>query len=360
MKKMKLGVALVAAVLLLGTAGASVAQNIGQNQNLGLWLPNVSPGAVIGQTFGITDIKIVYHRPSVNERTIWGGIVPYGQVWRTGANENTLISFSTTVEIEGQELAAGTYGLHALPGESEWEIIFSKDTSAWGSFAYDDANDALRVKVTPEESAHQEQMAFTVDEVTNDSAVVSLHWEKLRVPVKVNANTNDLVLASVNRQLTGLAQFNWIGWNQAAGWCLNNDLNLDEGLQWADNSIQAERRFDNLSTKSQLLAKLGRNDESTETMSAALDMANPGQLHQYGRQLLGQEKKDEAMAIFERNAHENPETWFIGVGLARGHAAFGRFDKAAEAMKEALTQAPDNQKTYIQGLVTRLESGENI
>ncbi len=352
---------LICGALALALAAAPLAaQGIGQNQIPGLWLPNASPGAEVAQTVGLTNIRITYHRPAVNERTIWGGLVPWGQVWRTGANENTLISFSHDVKVEGQALPAGTYGLHTLPGEEEWQIIFSHDNTAWGSFSYDQSRDALRVTVQPQEGEHQERMLFTFDQPDNDSVTVALRWEKLRVPFRVEVDTPALVLASIRDQLKGLSQFTWIGWNQAATYCLQNDLNLEEALGWTDNSIQAEERFDNLSTKAQILAKLDRDEESAQVLAHALEVASPLQMHGYGRQLLAQGKKEEAMKVFQDNAERNPDAWFIGVGLARGHAAFGRFEEAAQQMRVALEAAPENQKTYIQGLVEQLERGENI
>src|SRR5438067_5240186 len=112
-------------------------------------LPRPSQHAVVTQRIGVTDITIKYHRPLVNDRKIWGGLVPYGQVWRAGANFNTMISFTDPVTIEGQPLAAGTYGLHMIPNADEWTIIFSKNSTSWGSFTYDQAEDALRVNVKP-------------------------------------------------------------------------------------------------------------------------------------------------------------------------------------------------------------------
>ena len=333
------------------------AQGIGQNQVPGLWLPNASPGASVGQTIGLTNVEIVYHRPAVNEREIWGGLVPYGQVWRSGANENTLISFSSDVSVEGQPLAAGTYGLHTLPGEGEWEIVFSNDNTAWGSFSYNQENDALRVKVKPESAPHLERLAYGFDDVDGQGAVVALRWEKLRVPFKVEVDP-ELVLANIRDQLKGLAQFNWPGWNQAAGYCLQNDVNLEEALTWADNSIQAEKRFDNLSTKSQILAKTGQGADAAETMTEALEIANAGQLHNHGRQLQAQGKNEEALEIFKRNATQHADAWFVEVGLARGYSALGNFEEAVKNMKIAKERAPEGQKAYIQGLVDQLEQGK--
>jgi hypothetical protein len=149
-----------------------------------LRLPEVSPAATVGQTVGITDIAITYHRPAVNKRKIWGGLVPYGVLWRAGANENTTISFSTAVKVEGQALPAGTYGMFLIPDPSQWTVVFSKFTGDWGTYNYDQSEDAARVMVTPQTTPeNQERLAFTFDDLTTNSANASLRWEKIRVPV---------------------------------------------------------------------------------------------------------------------------------------------------------------------------------
>ena len=139
---------------------------------------------MVTQRIGITDITINYHRPLIKGRKVWGGLVPYGQPWRAGANENTTISFSDPVTIEGQPLAAGTYGLHMIPTETDWTIAFSKTNTAWGSFTYDKAEDALRVTVKPAASDFHEALTYDFDDLGPDSTVVTLRWEKLAVPFR--------------------------------------------------------------------------------------------------------------------------------------------------------------------------------
>ena len=332
-----------------------------QRQPQHIYTPMASPHASVHQTIGVTEMSVDYHRPAVNDRDLWGSLIPYGQMWRTGANENTVVSFSTDVSVEGQALAAGSYGLHTIPGESEWEVVFSHDTSAWGSFAYDQAQDALRVQVTSGEAPFfQERLAFTFEDVDNEKATLALHWGNLRVPIQITADTHELALASFRDQLKGLSRFFWPGWNQAANYALQNDVALEEALTWADSSIQAEERFDNLSTKAQLLVKLDRADEANEIMSRALGMGNAGQLHNYARQLLGQDRKEDALEVFQRNVEQNGDAWFVELGLARGYSALGQFEKAAEQMRIAVGRAPEPQKAYVQGLVEQLEAGKDI
>jgi hypothetical protein len=329
-------------------------------QALNLSLPAASPKAVVSQTIGVTDISITYHRPGVKGRKIWGGLVPYGEVWRAGADENTMISFSTDVTVNGKPLAAGAYGLHTIPGASEWTIIFSRDTTAWGSYSYDQSRDALRVTARPEEAPSQERMLFTFDDVTDDSATLSLRWEKLRVPITIKVDTKKLTLESIRSQLKGLAQFFWVGWSEAANWALENQVAYEEALGWIDRSIQVEERFDNLSTKAQLLERTGKADEAAKIMERAMTKATPLQVNSYGRSLLAQGKKTEAMKVFQKNAELHPESYVVHVGLARGYCAMGDFDRAMPAMQRAYEMAPADRKTTIQGLLERLKKKENI
>ena len=345
-----LGCALLAAGLL--QAGTAAAQTVKT--------PNVSQKASVSQTIGLTDITIVYHRPLVNGRTIWGGLEPYDQVWRAGANENTTIAFTTDVTIDGQPLPAGTYGLHMIPSQDQWTVIFSKDHLSWGSYFYDQAEDALRVTVKPAAAEHHEALTYEFMDPKPDSVVAALKWDKIAVPFKIGVDTKNTVLASIKQDLQSLSGFAWDGFASAAAWAVQNDVNLDEALTWADRSIQIEERFENLQTKSQLLAKLGKDAESAQVMASALERGNAGQIHNYGRQLLAEGKKQEALAIFQKNAEKNPDAWFVGAGLARAQAAVGDFDAAVVNMKKALAKAPEPQKAQIQALVQRLEKKENI
>ena len=351
-----LTLALVAGSLLaIGTASA---QN--QNQSLALDLPLASQRAAAEQRLGVTDIRIDYHRPEVRGRKIWGDLVPYGQVWRAGANENTVIRFGGPVTVEGQPLPKGSYGLHMIPTESTWTVIFSKNSTSWGSFSYDEKEDALRVTVKPHPAEMQEGLSYTFEDPHPDSAAVTLRWEKIAVPFQVKVDVNAATIASLHEQLRGLQAYSWLGWNDAATWAIENKTNYEEALKWADTSIQNEERYENLDTKSQLLRLTGKTAEADAAQQKALAIAGPLQLHNYGRQLLTQKKTAEAVKIFETNAKKNPTVWFVYMGLARGQSAQGRFPEAAKNAKEALSRAPDAQKKYLQGLVDKLESRKDI
>src|SRR5271167_1610523 len=230
-------------------------------------LPELSQAGTVTQTIGISTVTINYHRPLVGGRKIFGKApAPYAKVWRSGANENTTIRFSDDTTVEGKPLAAGTYGLHMIPGKDEWTIIFSKNSSSWGSFSYDEKEDALRVTVKPQTESNVEALTYTFDDVKPDSADVTLRWEKVAVPFKVGFDVKALTLKSIHNQLRSVGGFTWAGYDEAAQWCLDNNYNLEEALKWEDTSIDNESRFENWETKSRILAAMGKTDESQKAM----------------------------------------------------------------------------------------------
>jgi Protein of unknown function (DUF2911) len=346
-------------VLLLFQVTALFA-SLAHAQSTILDLPRQSQHAVVTQRIGITDITVNYHRPQVNGRKIWGSIVPFGQVWRAGANENTTIAFSDPVTVEGKPLPKGTYGLHMIPNEKEWTVIFSQNSTSWGSFTYDEKEDALRVTVKPQQAELHEALAYDFDDVKPDSAVVTLRWEKLAVPFKVGVNTNEIVQASLHNQLRGLAQYTWFGWDDAATYLVTNKLNMEDALKYEDQSIQNEERFDNLITKSQVLEALGRKDEAMTARNKAISMANALQLHGYGRQLQTQGQQAQAFEIFQMNIKKNPDHWIVHNESARIACSKGDFDNAVKEMKISANGAPAQTKPFLEALVRRLEAKEDI
>lgn len=323
-------------------------------------LPRQSQHAVVEQRIGITDITINYHRPLANGRRIWGGVVPYGQVWRAGANENTTISFSDPVTIEGKPLDKGTYGLHMIPGETEWTVIFSKMSNAWGSFTYDEKEDALRVTVKPQATEAHDALTYDFDQLKTDSAVATMRWDKIAVPFTVAVNVNQIVQESLHKQLRGLSQYTWEGWDDAATYLVDNKVGLDDALKYEDESIKNEERFDNLLTKSRILDAMGRKDEAKSTLDKGLTMANSQQLYAYGRQLQRAKKQDEAFAIYRTGYKRYPNDWLSHAGMARIYSGQGDFDNAQKELKLSLAGAPDQQKQLIENMLKRLESKQDI
>ena len=348
----------VRGVILLGVLLACATMAHAQSFVLDLPLP--SQRAEIVQRVGLTDVTISYHRPLVNNRKVWGTLVPYGQVWRAGANENTTIQFTDPVMIEGKALDRGTYGLHMIPDQQQWTIIFSKNSTSWGSFTYDQAEDALRVTVKPETADFHEALTYDFDSPTADSSTITLRWEKVAVPFKVSVNVNEVVAQSLHKQLRGLAQYTWEGWDDASNYLLTNKGDLNEALKDSNQSIQVEERFDNLVTKSKVLTALGQTDQAKVSLDKALAIATPIQIHSYGRQLQAEKHPEQAYAIFRSNAQKHPDQWFVHSGLARVYCSQGDYDNAAKEMKLALAGAPDQQKAYVANLVKRLEAKDNI
>jgi hypothetical protein len=324
-------------------------------------LPRQSQHAVVMQRIGITDITVNYHRPLATDRQIWGKLVPYGQVWRAGANENTTVTFTDPVTIEGQPLDKGTYGLHMIPGESQWTVIFSKVSTAWGSFSYKQDEDALRVTVKPHASEFHDALTYDFDDVKPESAVVTMRWEKVEVPFKVDVKVNEIVEAGIHRQIRGLNQYYWEGWDDAAGYFLASKTNLEEALKDEDQSIRTEERFDNVMNKSRILDAMGRNDDATAARNKALEMASAQQLYFYGRQLQGEKKQEEALALYRSNAKKFPDYWTSHVGMARVYSSQGDYDKAVKEMQTALTSVPDDaNKSNLENYVKRLQSKDDI
>lgn len=255
-------------------------------------VPRPSQKASVMQTIGVTDVKITYSRPGVKGRKIWGdplpeqastkgeatldnqnvrpkeaAIVPYGHIWRTGANEATMFDVTDDVLINGQKLAAGSYSLHTIPTKTEWTIVFNGTANQWGSFNYDPAKDTLRVKAKPEwKNESQEWLEFTFDPVTENSAQVNIRWEKISVPFTVSiADVNATTLAKL-RAIVGAAKpDDWRTPMQAGNWVVNqNNITTDdaEGMAWLDQSIKIKETFQNLSVKANALYKTGKKDEA--------------------------------------------------------------------------------------------------
>ena len=323
-------------------------------------LPDVSQAAVIKQRVGLTDIKVTYHRPLVNGRKIWGGLVPLGEVWRAGANENTTVEVSSDVTVEGQPLPKGTYGLHMIPTADTWTVIFSKMATAWGSYSYDQKEDALRVTVKPHPTEMEDALEYEFEDLKADSATLTLKWEKLAVPVKI-AVSPEATLANIRGQMRGIAQYQWQPPMQAAQFCLTHKINLDEALKWVNLSIQNEERFENLVTKADLQKAMNKPDDAKKTWDQALAKTTAQGLYGYGRRLQTEKRDAEAMDIFKEVAKRYPDTAYAHLSNARIKSAAGDFAGAAEDAKKAQAAAvTDQQKNSIKALIDRLNAKQDI
>ena len=340
--------------------GSAQAQFKNGSQATELNLPRISQHGVTTQTIGISTVTIDYSRPLAGTREVWGKTVPYGKVWRSGANENTTITFSDDVAIEGKPLAAGTYGLHMIPDKDQWTIIFSKNSTSWGSFSYDEKEDALRVTVKPATDQAFDTLTYTFDDVKPDSALATLRWEKLAVPFRVSVDVKAATLKSIRNQLRSVGGFTWAGYDEAANWCLDNNYNLEEALKWEDTSIQNEDRFENLETKSRILDAMGKKDEAAKTLSAAFAKATATQLYVYARGLQRSGDTKRAFELYPQVAKKDPNHWLSHLAQARLASHSGDYASASKEMKLAIAGAPDANKPFLEPMLAKLETKADI
>jgi Protein of unknown function (DUF2911). len=343
--------------LLASSAGAQFKNG---SQPTELNIPRVSQRASVTQRIGLTDITIVYHRPAVGGREIWGKTVPYGKTWRTGANENTTITFTDDVTLEGKTLAAGTYGLHTIPDKDQWTIIFSRNATSWGSFSYDEKEDALRVTVKPRAAEAFEQLTYTFEEVKPESAVATLRWEKLAVPFHIGVDVKAVVLRSIKNELRNVGGFTWAGYDEAAQWCLDNNYNLEEALKWEQTSIDNEPRFENWETRSRILNAMGKKEDADKALATALEKANAIQLYVYARGLQRQGDNKRAFELYPQVPKKDANHWISHLALARIDSNKGDFPAAAKEMTQAISGAPEANKPFLEPLLKRLEAKDDI
>ena len=363
---------LIALIFLL-SANFCIAQNLTITPNGG------NKKASVSERIGITDVTIHYDRPGVKGREgkIWGSLVPYGFTdlgfgtskaapWRAGANENTTISFSTDVMVEGKPLAAGTYGLFIAMGETDATVIFSRNNNSWGSFFYDQKEDALRVNVkTIKTTEKTERLKYEFSDQTENSAIVSLMWEYLKIPFSVSVDYVKTQMQSFKNELTSDKGFKWEAWAQAVNFAVANNADLEQAMLWSDYSINGpfigQKNFTTLSTKASLLKKMGKKEEADALMKEATPLATMQELHNYARQLLKEKRNAEALEAFKLNAKKNPNVFTTNMGLTRGYSANGDYKNAGKYAKLALGQAPDKQnKDAIEGYIKMLAEGKDI
>ena len=338
------------------------------------------------QQIGPVKVSIDYSSPHVHSPQgvdrrgkVWGTLVPWGMAnlgfgtckecpWRVGANVNTIFTTSHDIQVNGSMLPAGSYALFAIPQQDEWTWIFSKNHTSWGSFFYDPAEDALRVKAKPEKAEYREVLTFDFTERKDDHATVAMKWEELAVPIEITVpNVSDLYIADISHELRNSPGFNDASWDQAARYALDNK-HPAEGLKWAtaaadDKSGIGRKNFTNLMTLADAQEANGKTAEATKTRDEAMNhpTTTPFDLHGYARQLMAKGKNEEALKVFELNAKRNPGVWPVNFGLARGYSAVGRYPEALKYAKLALPQAPDevNRKS-IEGAIKKLEAGQDI
>ncbi|MDZ4715602.1 MAG: DUF2911 domain-containing protein [Cytophagales bacterium] len=340
----------------------------------------------VTQWIGPVEVTIRYnspdvHDPSGQDRTgkIWGTSVAHYEYidqgfgpakaapWRAGANENTTFTVSHDVLVEGKELKAGTYGLFlAVQKEGPWTWIFSKNSTSWGSYFYNQAEDALRVDVATQDGPYTEYLTFGFDERKANSAVAYLQWEKKKIPFRIEVpKINELYLSQIRQELRSSQGFDYRNFSNAAQFCVRNNTNLEEALAWSeaamDPNIGGVEDFSTLQTKSMVLSAMGKAAEANTVMDKAVKLpsATVTAVHQYGRTLLAAGEKERAIQIFQHNAKTHPEEKFTpNVGLARAYAASGDKKKAVKYWDLALRNLPENQKinkAYYEGELKKVK-----
>lgn len=318
-------------------------------------LPNASQKAKVYQQVGVTDIAIVYHRPLVKGREVFGKMVPFGKVWRTGANENTVIKFSTDVTINGKELKAGKYGFHAIPNKDTWTLIFNKDNESWGSYFYNKENDVLRVDVKPSTVSHNELLTYSFTDVTSNEATINLAWDKTAVSFKVHANTKDLTIASLKTQMKSLPFWGWTGLYNAANYTLTNNTHLEDGLTWINRSIRNNKNFTNLMLKSQILEKLNRSEEAKPLVSEAFSMGTINQINRYAYFKFQAKDNSAGLAALKHNIKNSPKNYQSYTAMAWGYTNAGNKKEAMKMYKKALKMAPKDKIEGIEKAMTALK-----
>jgi hypothetical protein len=374
--------------LCLGAAAALLVSGSAHAQLGGLTLSPSGDNqfAAVTQGIGPVRVTITYNSPDVHspfgeDRTgkIWGTLVPFGPTnlgpyatcgnvcpWRGGANENTTFTTTHDIKVQGQPLPAGTYGLFFYADPVEWTIIFSKNSTSWGSFYYDPKEDALRIKAKPVKNEYNEYLTYAFFDRKPSSATAALLWENLRLPFTLSVdNVDQLYLEGIRKQLRSQMGFNWQNYQSAAYFCLTHKMALDDGLKWAKSAVNppnGSENFVTISTLAQLEEANGQTEESKKTIAKALEMpAGVLDLHQFARTLLALGKKEEALQVYERNAKIHPDVWPVHAGLIRGYAAVGRNKEALEQAKLALAQAPNEaNRQAIQALIRLLEEGKSL
>jgi tetratricopeptide (TPR) repeat protein len=342
---------------------------------------NVNYKCLTSRRVGVTDIEVKYNAPGVKGREgkIWGTtIANYGFMvlgfgsdvespWRAGADECTTIFFTTDVTINGKPLAKGKYAFFIALYPDSCVLIFNKNSDEWGSYFYNSSLDVMRVTTQQQKDLPEskERLEYNFSKQTDHSVELALQWEKWRIPFTIETDLMQTTLTSIRTQLSGAMGFDPPSLQAAADWCLQNNINYEEALQWinsaVDPSLGGVKTFAATSTKASILTRLNKKAAADSLMNGTLETASITELHAYGRQLLVEKRVKEAMVVFEKNYTKNKGAWPTNGGMMRGYSAMGDLKKALEHAKKALAQAPNEQsKQFIEQAVKTLESGKPL
>jgi tetratricopeptide (TPR) repeat protein len=307
--------------------------------------PRASPQASVTQLIGLTPVTVNYHRPGVKGRTIWGGLVPYGQVWRAGANQNTTLGFSSPMTVGGELLAAGTYGLHIIPERDSWTVILNNNSNLWGSMGYSAKQDALRLEVVPQDAPFEEWMGFSFAPVDDRSAMLDLRWENLKVSMLLEVDLAESTLAAVEAAIEEMGEDperQSLMLVAAAELSVDNGLDLDRALAWVDRAVEIKKTFSNLGLKAQLLEKLGRGSEAAPYKAEAWTVASEADLSKVGGQLMAGRRYADAVPVFQLATRSFPKSWKAHDQLGEAYRKSGNAEQAIEAYGRALDLATED------------------
>ncbi len=322
------------------------------------------------QRLAVTDITITYHSPAVRERDVWNdGTIPQNGdpiPWRAGANMNTTIAFSTDVLINGEALAAGTYGFHVIPRGDTFTLMFAHNNNQWGSYYLNVEEDVtLQVDVDAEECTFSEKLDYEFFPSGEDAMIVGLEWAERRLPFTVSVDLNETVLNSFRSELRGINTYRWQAWNDAARWCLNHDANLEEALAWANRSIEggyggfaADMNITNLSTKVELLTRLGQTAEIDPTIDQMMALSlSAYETNSLSRLLLNMGRYQATVDACSKALVAEPNTWFLQ--LNQGIALYFLSDtkQALTLVKQAQENGPERFQERLKEIEGEIADG---
>ncbi|MEL7121089.1 MAG: DUF2911 domain-containing protein [Bacteroidota bacterium] len=336
-----------------------------------LKMPQSSNEVYEQQTIGVTDIKVHYHSPAVRGRNVWNNqnVIPQNGSpipWRAGANMNTTISFSTDVKINGQDLPKGKYGFHIIPNGNNHTLLFAHNNNLWGSYYLDvDQDVSLKVEVQDTVCTFSEKLDFEFLPHDRDKIVVALEWADKRIPFTVSVDLKNTVVTSLRSELRGENTYRWQAWNDAANWCYNNDTNLEEALEWATRSIEggyngfgADKNMQNITTKTKLLKKLNREEESEKLWAEVLEMNYEAQESNSFMVYLLRDKEYKKAVMFGENTIEKfPNVWFVQLNTGIAYYFNGDKEDALKAIEKSIELAPENFKGRIGEIAKEVEAG---
>jgi len=311
-----------------------------------------SPGASVTQTIGISTVTVNYSRPSVKGREVWGQLVPYGlnlqpggngipAPWRAGANENTTIKFSDDATVEGKPVPAGVYGLFFVVNQDNTaELILSMDHQSWGNFFYEPTHDLLHVKIQLRETPFTEMLTYDFINSTKNSSELVLNWEKKQFPVKIEFDVDKIVMANAEAELKSAKGFGWQAYVSAANYAVQNKINYEQALKWADQAITINNSFATLNTKSNVLRAMGKTEEAEKVVNDAIPISTENELNLYGYQLMNNGQVDKAIEVLTLNTKRFPKSANCFDSLGEAYATKGDSKNAIANFKRSLSMNP--------------------